>query len=70
MRSGTQRRVAAKRLKILFLTRLWEGEQNRAINAMRIAIVRALGERYPRNFTGGVTAVSYTHLTLPTSGMV
>ena len=22
---------------------------------MRIAIVRALGERYPRNFTGGVT---------------
>ena len=35
--------VAAKRLKILFLTRLWEGEQNRAINAMRIAIMRALG---------------------------
>ena len=52
---GAGRRVAAKRLKILFLTRLWEGEQNRAINAMRIAIVRALGERYPRNFTGGVT---------------
>ena len=52
---GAGRRVAAKRLKILFLTRLWEGEQKRALNAMRIAIVRALGERYPRNFTGGVT---------------
>lgn len=47
--------VPAGKLKILFLTRLWDGERNRAIDAMRIDIVRALRERYPRNFMGGVT---------------
>ncbi len=52
---GAGREVPSDKLKILFLTRLWDGEHNRAINGMRMDIVRALKERYPRNFTGGVT---------------
>ncbi len=52
---GAGRKVPAQKLRILFLTRLWDGDHNRAINEMRMAIVSALKERYPRNFIGGVT---------------
>lgn len=62
---GAGRRVPAEKLKILFLSRLWDGDHNRAINAMRIAIVRALKERYPRNFMGGVTDTPLSRVLCP-----